>query len=262
MLLKVSNLTVCYDKAMIINDISMHVSQGELVSLVGPNGAGKSTLLRAITGLVIWEKGIHRGTSEGDITLEGAVVFENHHLERVAAHEIARRGLIHCPERRRPFREMTVLENLYAGAYLTKDKRQQQDNLKNVYQLFPRLSERAKQISGTLSGGEQQMLAIGRALMSEPELLLVDELSLGLMPKIIDICYEVIAELNHGGLTIVLVEQSTQRALDVADQVCVLESSQTVWKGSALEARNSAAMIDSLLGLRNESGQTGSATLG
>jgi len=124
-LLNVSNLTVCYDKAMIINDISMHVNQGELVSLVGPNGAGKSTLLRAITGLVIWEKGIHRGTAEGDITLEGTVIFKNQHLERVPAHEIAQRGLIHCPERRRPFREMTVLENLYAGAYLTKEKQQQ-----------------------------------------------------------------------------------------------------------------------------------------
>ena len=109
MLLNVSNLTVCYDKAMIINDISLHVNKGELVSLVGPNGAGKSTLLRAITGLVIWEKGIHRGTSEGEITLEGTVIFDNEHLEKVPAHEITRRGLIHCPERRRPFREMTVL---------------------------------------------------------------------------------------------------------------------------------------------------------
>ena len=158
MLLEVSNLTVCFDKAMIINDISLHVDKGELVSLVGPNGAGKSTLLRAITGLVIWEKGIHRGTTEGDISLEGIVMFENEHLEKVPAHEIAQRGLIHCPERRRPFREMTVLENLYAGAYLTKDKQQQQHNLQNVYNLFPRLSERSKQISGTLSGGEQQQI--------------------------------------------------------------------------------------------------------
>ena len=115
MLLEVSKMTVCYGKAMIINDLSMHVKEGELVSLVGPNGAGKSTLLRAITGLVIWEKGIHRGTTEGDITLKGKVVFEGQSIEQVPAHEITQKGLIHCPERRRPFREMTVVENLFAG---------------------------------------------------------------------------------------------------------------------------------------------------
>jgi branched-chain amino acid transport system ATP-binding protein len=129
-----------------------------------------------------------------------------------------------------------------------------------VLNMFPRLAERVGQSAESLSGGEQQMLAIGRALMSEPELLLVDELSLGLMPKMIDICYEAIGELNRGGLTIVLVEQSTQRALEVADQVCVLESGQTVWKGSAQKARNSAALIDSLLGLGNQRRQTGSPT--
>ncbi len=168
MLLEVSNLTVCFDKAMIINDLSMHVNDGELVSLVGPNGAGKSTLLRAITGLVIWEKGIHRGTREGDITLEGNVVFEGEHLERMPAHKIVKSGLIHCPERRRPFREMSVIDNIYAGAYMVKDKQQIKQSLDNVYQLFPRLKERSNQISGTLSGGEQQMLALGRALMSNP----------------------------------------------------------------------------------------------
>ena len=182
MLLEVSNLTVCYEKAMIINDLSLHINDGELVSLVGPNGAGKSTLLRAITGLVIWEKGIKRGTAGGDITLGGGVVFEGEKIERVPAHEIARKGLIHCPERRRPFREMTVIDNLYAGGYLVKDKNQLQKNLENVYLLFPRLQERIKQISGTLSGGEQQMLALGRALMSNPKLLCIDEPSTGLAP--------------------------------------------------------------------------------
>jgi len=175
LLLEVSNLTVCFDKAMIINDLSMHVNDGELVSLVGPNGAGKSTLLRAITGLVIWEKGIHRGTREGDITLEGNVVFEGEHLERMPAHKIVKSGLIHCPERRRPFREMSVIDNIYAGAYMVKDKQQIKQSLDNVYQLFPRLKERSNQISGTLSGGEQQMLALGRALMSNPKLLCIDE---------------------------------------------------------------------------------------
>jgi len=249
MLLKVSNLTVCYDKAMIINDISMHVSQGELVSLVGPNGAGKSTLLRAITGLVIWEKGIHRGTSEGDITLEGAVVFENHHLERVAAHEIARRGLIHCPERRRPFREMTVLENLYAGAYLTKDKRQQQDNLKNVYQLFPRLSERAKQISGTLSGGEQQMLAIGRALMSNPKLLCIDEPSTGLAPIMKQEVFKKITEIRQMGITVLLVEQEVSAVFKMADRNYVLSSGKIIAEGTSQELLKDEILRKTYLGL-------------
>ena len=249
MLLKVSNLTVCYDKAMIINDISMHVNQGELVSLVGPNGAGKSTLLRAITGLVIWEKGIHRGTSEGDITLEGAVVFENHHLERVAAHEIARRGLIHCPERRRPFREMTVLENLYAGAYLTKDKRQQQDNLKNVYQLFPRLSERAKQISGTLSGGEQQMLAIGRALMSNPKLLCIDEPSTGLAPIMKQEVFKIITEIRQMGITVLLVEQEVSAVFKMADRNYVLSSGKIIAEGTSQELLKDEILRKTYLGL-------------
>ena len=207
MLLEVSNLTVCYEKAMIINDLSLHINDGELVSLVGPNGAGKSTLLRAITGLVIWEKGIKRGTAGGDITLGGGVVFEGEKIERVPAHEIARKGLIHCPERRRPFREMTVIDNLYAGGYLVKDKNQLQKNLENVYLLFPRLQERIKQISGTLSGGEQQMLALGRALMSKPKLLCIDEPSTGLAPIMKEEVFKKIGAIRKMGITVLLVEQ-------------------------------------------------------
>ena len=207
MLLEVSNLTVCYEKAMIINDLSLHINDGELVSLVGPNGAGKSTLLRAITGLVIWEKGIKRGTAGGDITLGGGVVFEGEKIERVPAHEIARKGLIHCPERRRPFREMTVIDNLYAGGYLVKDKNQLQKNLENVYLLFPRLQERIKQISGTLSGGEQQMLALGRALMSKPKLLCIDERSTGLAPIMKEEVFKKIGAIRKMGITVLLVEQ-------------------------------------------------------
>ncbi|UCD81474.1 MAG: ABC transporter ATP-binding protein, partial [Desulfobacterales bacterium] len=218
MLLEVSNLTVCYDKAMIINDISMHVEQGELISLVGPNGAGKSTLLRAITGLVIWEKGIHRGTREGDITLEGKVIFEGEHLERVPAHEIAKRGLIHCPERRRPFREMSVMENIYAGAYLLKDKDLVQKNLENVYQLFPILKERSKQISGTLSGGEQQMLAIARALMSNPKLLCIDEPSTGLAPIMKEEVFKKINAIQKMGITVLLVEQEVSVVFAMASR--------------------------------------------
>lgn len=249
MLLNVSNLIVCYDKAMIINDISMHVNNGELVSLVGPNGAGKSTLLRAITGLVIWEKGIHRGTSEGDITLEGTVVFENQHLERVPAHEIARRGLVHCPERRRPFREMTVLENLYAGAYLTKDKQQQQHNLENVYQLFPRLSERAKQVSGTLSGGEQQMLAIGRALMSNPKLLCIDEPSTGLAPIMKQEVFKKIGEIRQMGITVLLVEQEVSAVFAMADRNYVLSSGKIIAEGSGDDLLKDEVLRKTYLGL-------------
>ena len=249
MLLNVSNLTVCYDNAMIINDISMHVNQGELVSLVGPNGAGKSTLLRAITGLVIWEKGIHRGTAEGDITLEGTVIFKNQHLERVPAHEIAQRGLIHCPERRRPFREMTVLENLYAGAYLTKDKQLQQRNLENVYQLFPRLKERAKQISGTLSGGEQQMLAIGRALMSNPKLLCIDEPSTGLAPIMKQEVFNKIAEIRQMGITVLLVEQEVNAVFEMSDRNYVLSSGKIIAEGSGDDLLKDEILRKTYLGL-------------
>jgi len=248
-LLNVSNLTVCYDKAMIINDISLHVKNGELVSLVGPNGAGKSTLLRAITGLVIWEKGIHRGTSEGDITLEGTVMFENEHLERVPAHEIAQRGLVHCPERRRPFREMTVLENLHAGAYLTRDKQQKQRNLQNVYQLFPRLKERVKQISGTLSGGEQQMLAIGRALMSNPKLLCIDEPSTGLAPIMKQEVFKKIGEIRDMGITVLLVEQEVSAVFEMADRNYVLSSGKIIAEGSGAELLKDEVLRKTYLGL-------------
>ena len=249
MLLNVSNLTVCYDKAMIINDISLHVNKGELVSLVGPNGAGKSTLLRAITGLVIWEKGIHRGTSEGDITLEGTVIFDNEHLERVPAHEITRRGLIHCPERRRPFREMTVLENLHAGAYLIRDKKQQMQNLQNVYQLFPRLRERSGQISGTLSGGEQQMLAIGRALMSNPKLLCIDEPSTGLAPIMKHEVFTKIGDIKKMGITVLLVEQEVKAVFEMADRNYVLSSGKIIAEGSGKELLKDEILRKTYLGL-------------
>jgi len=181
-LLEVANLKVCYDRAMIINDLSMHVDTGELVSLVGPNGAGKSTLLRAVTGLVAWEREIMRGTVGGEITLEGTITFADKRIDKTPAHDIVKRGLIHCPERRRPFREMTVMENLLAGAYLLKNKSEVKANLEKAFQLFPRLKEREHQVSGTLSGGEQQMLAIGRSLMFRPRMLCIDEPSTGLAP--------------------------------------------------------------------------------
>ena len=249
MLLEVSDLTVCYDKAMIINGISMHVQGGELVSLVGPNGAGKSTLLRAITGLVIWEKGIKRGTAEGEITVDGQVRFEGEAIERVPAHEITRRGLIHCPERRRPFREMTVLDNLYAGGYLVKDKGQVQKNLGNVYQLFPRLEERSEQISGTLSGGEQQMLAIGRALMSNPKLLCIDEPSTGLAPILKEEVFKKIGEIQNMGITILLVEQEVSAVFAMASRNYVLSSGKIIAEGAAEELLKDEILRKTYLGL-------------
>jgi branched-chain amino acid transport system ATP-binding protein len=248
-LLEVSNLKVCFDKAMIINDISLAVAEGELVSLVGPNGAGKSTLLRAITGLVMWEKKIHRGTTEGDITMDGKVVFDGQPIERVPAHEIARRGLIHCPERRRPFREMTVLDNLYAGAYLINDKDKIQKDLKKVYDLFPRLKERSRQISGTLSGGEQQMLALGRALMSEPKLLCIDEPSTGLAPIVRGEVFERIAEILDLGITILLVEQEVSSVFQMSTRNYVLSSGKIIAEGSSEELLENEVLRKTYLGL-------------
>src|SRR3954463_5305034 len=163
-LLEVKDLAVRYDKAVILNGGSLEVGEKELVGLVGPNGAGKSTLLRAISGLVRFEERMKRGAS-GDIVLEGEVRFAGERIDALPAHKIRMRGLVHCPERRRPFRELTVLENLLAGAFLSKDRKQTQRRLEHCFSLFPRLSERNAQIAGTLSGGEQQMLATARALM-------------------------------------------------------------------------------------------------
>jgi len=182
LLLEVANISVWYDKAMLINNVSMGVDTGELVSLVGPNGAGKSTLLRTITGLVAWEKELTKRSTHGEIRLEGTVTFDGERIDQIPAHDIVKRGLILCPERRRPFKEMTVIDNLMAGAYLQNDKNIIEENLDKVYQLFPMLKDRSHQVSGTLSGGEQQMLAVGRALMSKPKLLCIDEPSTGLAP--------------------------------------------------------------------------------
>jgi branched-chain amino acid transport system ATP-binding protein len=234
---------------MIINDISMHVKAGEMVSLVGPNGAGKSTMLRAMTGLVMWEKGIKRGTREGDITLRGSVIFEGEPIERVSAHEIVKRGLIHCPERRRPFREMTVLENLHAGAYLLKDPDEEKENLENVYQLFPVLKDRSNQISGTLSGGEQQMLAVGRALMCRPKLLCIDEPSTGLAPLMKQEVFNKIKEIHHMGITVLLVEQEVSAVFALADRNYVLSSGKIIAEGKGSELIKDEVLRKTYLGL-------------
>jgi branched-chain amino acid transport system ATP-binding protein len=248
-LLDVSHLRVCYDKAMLINDLSMGVDRGELVSLVGPNGAGKSTLLRAITGLVAWEREITRRSTKGEVTLEGTVTFEGERIEQVPAHEIARRGLIHCPERRRPFREMTVQDNLLAGAYLSKDKREVGEDLLKVHQLFPVLKGRSRQVSGTLSGGEQQMLAIGRALMSRPKLLCIDEPSTGLAPLMRAEVFQKILEIRGLGITVLLVEQEVSTVFKMASRNYVLSSGKIIAEGSGEQLLENEVIRKTYLGL-------------
>jgi branched-chain amino acid transport system ATP-binding protein len=249
LLLEVGDLTVCFDKAMIINELNMNVEQGELVSLVGPNGAGKSTLLRAITGLVAWEKEITRRSTGGDVLFVGTVTFSGERIDQIPAHDIVKRGLILCPERRRPFREMTVLENLYAGAYLLKDKGKIKDNLDKVYQLFPVIQARSKQISGTLSGGEQQMLAIGRALMFQPKLLCIDEPSTGLAPILRRQVFDKIGEIRNLGITVLLVEQEVSTVFKMATRNYVLSSGKIIAEGTAEKLLQDEVLRKTYLGL-------------
>ncbi len=249
MLLEIAHLTVRYEKAVLINDLSMGVDTGELVSLVGPNGAGKSTTLRAITGLVAWEREIKRRSTAGDIFLEGTVTFDGERIDPVPAHEIVRRGLVLCPERRRPFREMTVLENLLAGAYLQKDRKKSRETLDKVYTLFPVLKERTRQISGTLSGGEQQMLAIGRALMSEPKLLCIDEPSTGLAPMMRKEVFEKIVEIKRLGITILLVEQEVSTVFKMASRNYVLSSGKMIAEGTGEELLKDEILRKTYLGM-------------
>ena len=249
MLLEVANLSVRYDKAILINNLSMRVDTGELVSLVGPNGAGKSTLLRAITGLVAWEREITRRSTHGEIILEGAVTFDGERIDQIPAHEIVKRGLILCPERRRPFREMTVLDNLMAGSYLLKDKDEIRDNLGKVYQLFPALQDRSNQISGTLSGGEQQMLAIGRALMSKPKLLCIDEPSTGLAPILRAEVFQKIGEIRKLGITVLLVEQDVSTVFKMASRNYVLSSGKIIAEGTGEQLLQDEVIRRTYLGL-------------
>jgi branched-chain amino acid transport system ATP-binding protein len=249
LLLEVSHLTVCYDKAMLINDLSMGVDKGELVSLVGPNGAGKSTLLRSITGMVAWEKRIKRRSARGEITIKGEVIFGGERIDQIPAHEIVKKGLVHCPERRRPFREMSVMDNLLAGAYLLKDKRQIEENMNRVYELFPVLKARPNQISGTLSGGEQQMLAIGRAIMSIPKLLCIDEPSTGLAPILRTEVFEKIREVSDLGITVLLVEQEVSTVFKMASRNYVLSSGKIIAEGHGEQLLQNEVIRKTYLGL-------------
>jgi branched-chain amino acid transport system ATP-binding protein len=249
LLLKVANLSVWYDKAMLINNLSMEVDKGELVALVGPNGAGKSTLLRAITGLVAWERELTKRSTHGEVRLEGKVTFNGERIDKIPAHQIVKRGLILCPERRRPFREMTVIENIMVGAYLLKDKNEIGENLEKVYQLFPVLKDRANQISGTLSGGEQQMLAVGRALMSKPKLLCIDEPSTGLAPILRAEVFQKIKEISKLGITVLLVEQDVSTVFKMASRNYVLSSGKIIAEGTGKQLLKNEVVRKTYLGL-------------
>jgi len=249
MLLEVKNLSISYDTATILNDVSISVDSGELVSLVGPNGAGKSTFIRTITGLVRWERETLKGTRYGDITIEGSVEFNGERIDNLPAHDIVKKGLIHCPERRRPFTEMSVFDNLMAGAYLVKDKKQVQDTLDEVYNIFPVLKERGTQVSGTLSGGEQQMLAIGRSLMVKPLLLCIDEPSTGLAPQVKQLVFDKIQEIQATGMTILLVEQDVNMTFAMADRNYILSHGKIITQGTSEELMKDETVRQSYLGL-------------
>ena len=248
-MLEVNNLTVSYDTAMILNDVSMNVDSSELVSLVGPNGAGKSTFIRTITGLVRWERETLKGTRYGDIRIEGSVRFNGEEIIKLPPHDIVKKGLIHCPERRRPFTEMSVYENLMAGAYLITDKKMVHDNLESVYNIFPILKERSHQVSGTLSGGEQQMLAIGRSLMVKPLLLCIDEPSTGLAPQVKQLVFDKIKEIQASGMTILLVEQDVSMTFAMADRNYILSHGKIVTEGTSAELLKDETVRQSYLGL-------------
>ena len=249
-MLEVKDVTVCYDTAMVLDEASLKVDKGELVGLVGPNGAGKTTLLRSIVGLINWEKEVLKGTRQADITFKGSVIFEGENIEKLSASEIAKRGMLLCPERGRPFVEMTVEDNLLVGAYLCKDKKEVTKSLGKVYELFPRLKERQGQISGTLSGGERQMLAIGRALMRQPTIMLVDEPSSGLAPKLKEDLFNRIEEIYHElGVTILLAEQDISFAFNLSVRNYVMSRGHVIAHGTAKELLQDETVRKTYLGL-------------
>ena len=216
-LLKVENLNVYYGSIHAIKDISFEVNQGEIVTLIGANGAGKSTTLNTVGGLLK--------------SKTGSIVFNDESLVGTKAHNVVRKGLALCPEGRRVFLQLSVADNLEMGAY-TRPNSEVADSIAMVYDLFPRLKERYKQVAGTLSGGEQQMLAMGRAMMSKPKLLMLDEPSMGLAPILVDQIFDIIKDLHSKGTTILLVEQNAQKALSIADRAYVLETGRIVNTGT------------------------------
>ncbi len=244
-MLEVRNLTVHYNGAIALNNVNIKVEEGEFVGVVGPNGSGKTTLLRAISG-VLTE--VEPGKKERP-TLSGTIMFNGKRIDKLKPWQITKMGVIHCPERRRPFAEMTVLENLMMGAYLRKDKKGIERDLEWVYELFPVLKERTDQMSRTLSGGEQQMLAIARALMSKPKLLLIDEPSLGLAPILKKKVFDCIMEVWRSGVTILLVEQDVAITLAAAQRIYILAHGRIVAEGTKEELMKDRDLREIYLGL-------------
>ncbi|HHV71836.1 MAG TPA: ABC transporter ATP-binding protein [Clostridia bacterium] len=233
-MLKVENLNVFYGAIHALKNVSFEVNQGEIVTLIGANGAGKSTTLKTISGLLTPKSGTIR--------------FLDQDLVGIPAHKIVELGIGHVPEGRRVFANMTVMENLELGAYIRKDKEGIEKTLDRVFEHFPRLAERKNQLAGTLSGGEQQMLAIGRALMSQPKLLLMDEPSMGLAPLLVKEIFQIVKEINEQGTTILLVEQNAHMALSIAHKAYVLETGKVVLQGDAKELAQNEEVKKAYLG--------------
>ncbi len=233
-MLEVKDIEVYYGMIQAIKGVSFEVNEGEVIALIGANGAGKTTILHTVTGLL----------SPGS----GSVFFEGKDITKVPAHKIVSLGMAHVPEGRRVFAELSVYENLKMGAYTRKDKNEIEQTLAMVYDRFPRLKERKNQLAGTLSGGEQQMLAMGRALMSHPKIILMDEPSMGLSPILVNQIFEIIEEVSRGGTTVLLVEQNAKKALSIADRAYVLETGKVVLNGDAKDLLNDDSIKKAYLG--------------
>ena len=233
-MLEVKDLHVYYGMIQAIKGISFEVNQGETIALIGANGAGKTTTLHTITGLLAPKK--------------GSVVFEGQDITKMPAHKIVGLGMAHVPEGRRVFAQLSVYQNLKMGAYTRKDKNEIDETLEMVYKRFPRLEERKSQMAGTLSGGEQQMLAMGRALMSKPKIVLLDEPSMGLSPILVNEIFDIIQKVSADGTTVLLVEQNAKKALSIADRAYVLETGRIVLEGDAKELMNDDSIKKAYLG--------------
>lgn len=233
-LLEIKDLEVSYGIIKAIKGISFEVNEGEVIALIGANGAGKTTILHTITGLITADR--------------GTVQFEGKEITKVPAHKIVGMGMAHVPEGRRVFANLTVLQNLKMGAYTRKDKNEIEKTLETVYTRFPRLKERQNQMAGTLSGGEQQMLAMGRALMSHPKIILMDEPSMGLSPIFVNEIFDIIQSVSASGTTVLLVEQNARKALSIADRAYVLETGNVVLEGKADELLHNDAIKKAYLG--------------
>jgi branched-chain amino acid transport system ATP-binding protein len=233
-MLEIKDLEVNYGVIKAIKGISFEVNQGEVIALVGANGAGKTTILHTISGLIPAKK--------------GSILFEGQELTKTPAHQIVSMGMAHVPEGRRIFQQLTVMENLKLGAFTRKDKDEIAKSLRTVFERFPRLEERKNQIAGTLSGGEQQMLAMGRALMSNPRIILLDEPSMGLSPILVSSIFDIIKVIRESGTTVLLVEQNAKKALAIADRAYVLETGNIILSGPASELINNESVKKAYLG--------------